>query len=352
MEIRVKCNCGSVFSFEETLENNRVKFPVSCLACGADCTAKANEYVAYKLTPAPPVENTPAWKRWLGLKPKRHEFDELELSDPKTGEKEAADPINGDETSSRRVALAAGASLLVGFAGALGWLWLTQATGWEFGYVAWALGGLTGGTSYLLAPRGHRLLGKTAALAAFISIGGGQYLVGLDIVERHVDKEIPAAYADALSYAHDTVAATSDDDLRPEVARYKLESAVAGDRAGNTVEVIQTFQVDDLLRYIGGGVHNGSTTIQAAERDQVGDVANVTENDISRFKLKVLPELRALGAGKPSETEYKNSLSQKVRSQITVKAIAIEALNPYTILWIGLGIVTAYRLARNAALEY
>src|SRR6266700_1815886 len=104
MEIRVKCTCGSVFSFEEALENNRIKFPVSCLACGSDCTAKANEYVAYKLAPPAPV-NVPAWKRWLGLMPKRHEFTDLDHNDLTAGEKDKdkrkqePDDVNGDETS-------------------------------------------------------------------------------------------------------------------------------------------------------------------------------------------------------------------------------------------------------------
>ena len=88
MEIRVKCTCGSVFSFEEALENNRVKFPVSCLACGSDCTAKANEYIAHKLAPPADPSQVPAWKRWLGLGPKRHEFDELDRTDLRTDDKE------------------------------------------------------------------------------------------------------------------------------------------------------------------------------------------------------------------------------------------------------------------------
>jgi hypothetical protein len=349
MEIRVKCVCGSVFSFEEALENNRVKFPVSCLACGSDCTAKANEYITHKLAPPADPSQLSVWKRWLGLKPKRNEFEELDRTDLRSGdEAKEANPINGDETSTQRLVVAAGASLLVGLAGAFGWLWLTKTTGWEFGYAAWGLGALAGGASYLLAPRGHPMLGTTAALAAFISIGGGQYLVGRDMILQHVSRSLPLAYAQSMSYAKDVMAATSDDDLRPAVATYKLEVAVAGERAGTPIDNIQTFQADLIMRYIADGVH----TIQAAENSQAGDIANVTESDIGQFKLKVLPQLEALEAGKPSAAEYKDSLAKKTRSEITTKTIVIESLNPYTALWIFLGIATAYRLARNKGLQY
>jgi len=349
MEIRVKCTCGSVFSFEEALENNRVKFPVSCLACGSDCTAKANEYIAHKLEPPADPSQVPAWKRWLGLKPKRHEFDELDRTDLRIGDKEKeATSDNGDETSTQRLVVAAGASLLMGLVGAFGWLWLTKATGWEFGYAAWGLGALAGGTSYLLAPRGHPMLGTTAAIAAFISIGGGQYLVGRDIIMQHVNKSLPLAYVETRGYAKDVMAANTDDDLRLAVATYKLEVAVAGERAGTAIDNIQIFQADLIMRFMGSGVH----TIQAAESSKAGDIANVTENDIDQFKLKVLPELQALQDGKPSEAEYKSSLLQKVRSEITTKTIVVESLNPYTAVWIFLGVATAYRLARNKGLQY
>src|SRR6266545_1501900 len=38
MEIKVKCICGSTYSFEEVPVNGRVAFPVSCTNCGADGT--------------------------------------------------------------------------------------------------------------------------------------------------------------------------------------------------------------------------------------------------------------------------------------------------------------------------
>src|SRR5205807_698391 len=154
MLIKIKCVCGSVYSFEDTPVNGRMQFPVSCVNCGADGTEKANAYVAAQLSgKSVAVGPSSAKKLSFGfLKKKNSEADLDETVAAPAPKGSIPEPADGD--SPQRLALAIAGALAVGAVGALGWLYLAKATGFEFGYVAWALGGMVGVTARALAPSG------------------------------------------------------------------------------------------------------------------------------------------------------------------------------------------------------
>ena len=86
------------------------------------------------------------------------------------------------------LALAAGGALI----GALLWAGIAYATGYEIGYVAWAIGGLAGGGMVLGGGRGV----AHAALAAGLALGGiafGKYF-GTSLVVDHQLAQIDAMF--------------------------------------------------------------------------------------------------------------------------------------------------------------
>src|SRR4051812_34191912 len=95
MEIKVKCDCGTIYSFEEVPVAGRVAHPVSCTNCGVDGTLKANDYITRKLAQefAPPAK--PRRTGFFSFGRKKDYFAELEETDPpKRSEKISA---TGDE---------------------------------------------------------------------------------------------------------------------------------------------------------------------------------------------------------------------------------------------------------------
>ncbi len=51
-------------------------------------------------------------------------------------------------------------------------------------------------------------------------------------------------------------------------------------------------------------------------------------------------------------TALKVQLRQMIYSRISLNHLVTESIRPYTVLWIVLGIGTAFKLARNAGLSY
>ena len=86
------------------------------------------------------------------------------------------------------VALAAGGALI----GAALWAGIAYATGFEIGYVAWAIGGLVGGGMVLGGGRGVAHAGIAAALA-LVGIFAGKYY-GTSMLIEHQLKQLDAMF--------------------------------------------------------------------------------------------------------------------------------------------------------------
>lgn len=360
MEIKIRCNCGSSLSFEDTPVEGKLEHPLHCTNCGNDCTAPANEFIRRRLAgePEPPTDR--GIRNWAKLfqRPKpEFDTDAVVLRKGKIpgNIRPAAEVASatGDEAGHNRIALAAGAALAVGLLGAIGWLLVARATGYQIGYIAWALGGLVGWTSRLVAPRGHSLLGLIASLAAFIAIGGGQYLVSRWAIGEAVHEYAPVAYAEILAYAKETSSAQSSEDLRERTAEYKLVQTLAGKDETNAIAAYQTYQIADSgFALLGLVSKDRQPRLTFAEREQLSDVKSITVPEIARFDSEVAPVMKKLVEGQPTQADYEHSLEQRIQAGISVSNVAAFAMNRYTILWLFLGLGSAYRIARNASLQY
>lgn len=346
MEIKIKCVCGSSYSFEEVPVNGRLAFPVSCADCGADGTASANNFIAR--TQASEFDSLRKPKGGFSLPGFRRNKTELE----ETGSSSHAAGDSGDETSRARIALAMLGAIGVGGAGAWGWLQLAKATGFEFGFAAWPIGGLVGYASRLFAPRGHYWLGPTAALVAFLSIGGGHVLVRKWLVDEQIQRALPRAYEETREYAKAAVEAEFGDELRECLARYRISLKSAGGQAttaaarGNG----QLFQLGWRLYGVFEQAPGSTPTFK--QLIEASDPRNISNEDLALFQSRELPNLRAFLNGKPSEEEYKSTLREMIYAKITFNNLVTQSIGPYSLLWLALGLYTAYKLARNAGLSY
>jgi len=354
MEIRVRCACGSLFSFDDTPVDGRLEFPIACTNCGTDCTQKANEFIRKKLAdPTCDPTEAPPRKGFFGRR-KKSSADELDHDfTGKTARAAAAAEVFGDETSVAKLIFAGFVALLVGCLGAVGWLYIAKLTGFQIGFVAWVLGALVGLSSRLVAPRGHHLLGVVGTLAAFIAIAGGQILVSRSWIHEEIHSFAPEAYRAAARYAKGAADAKSEDDLRQPVADFKLVRALVGDEPADPIEAYRRYQIADSAFVLVGIVQlEGRRKLLFEEQFKLASESNVKPEEIFIFKTQVLPALKQFAGGKPDQASYEAALEHDLLAGVTFKSIVANSIGIYSGLWLLLGLGTAYRIARNAGLQY
>lgn len=352
MQMEIQCSCGSLFSFDDTRGHGCLASPVVCTRCGTDCTQQVDEFLGQNLdhTGEPALKGTV-----LGFIKSRNTRQETAERPTQaiTSEDEDTDGVNGDETSVARLTVAGIAALGVGALGALGWLYIAKLTGYEIGLVAWGLGGLVGLTSRLIAPRGHAMLATVATVAALMAIFGGQILVSRWLVQTGVDEFVSTAYEHAATYAIKAFTATTPDVQRECAAEFALARTVAGNAKKDPIALYQHYQVvDSGLAFVGMISHGDRATVTFAQRAELADGANVSDQELASFKKTVLPALKRLADGTPDEQTYTTTLRQEIASRVTFSSLVTNAIGPYTILWLVLGLGTAWRIARVAGLSY
>jgi len=148
MQITVHCGCGKPFRFDEEPVGGRVKFPVACPNCGADVTDKANAFIDATLRGETPKPSKPKTFSLFG----RGKAAEDDFEGKSARQDDSAG--TGDKPKKVNLLLGAAGALAVGVACMFGWFYLAKATGFEFGIVAWAIGGLVGLGARLFVPQG------------------------------------------------------------------------------------------------------------------------------------------------------------------------------------------------------
>jgi hypothetical protein len=305
MEIKVECACGQRFKFDVEPVNGQMPYEVKCPVCGTDGTAQANVLIGQKLAqesapsapppaPAPPAglrinrphtPPAPAPVAAVATTPARMS----PLSPPTTPKSDQP----GDGGFLKGVA----GALIGSLVGMVGWFLLIKATGYEIGYVAWGVGAITGLGARVVGAEGSAKLGLLAGLFAFVAIIGGQYLALKSIAEKEFDKIAMISYQEQLDNANAAVAL-------------------------NTVE---------------------ETKAYIAKQDEV-NVSEVTDERLKEFREKELPKLRDLIAGKPSKAEFVNRMNVFKNSFRVQFAMLKESVGLFTLLWIFLGVGSAYKL--------
>lgn len=221
------------------------------------------------------------------------------------------------------VAAAAGGAAL----GALLWAGIAYATGFEIGYVAWALGGLAGGGAVLAGGRGV-VCAAAAALLALVGIGFGKFL-GFRMLVGHQIEQVAANF-DRRAF----------DELRNR------------SQAANAAEAAEP------------AVPAGEMRALADEDAGEGDAAGAEASDESSAPVEVSPEQRrqfeeflADQAQMQSRlrdpgytfVQWHDDQVAAMRKQVDTWGLVRESLGPIDLLFVLLGLTTAYGMVMRAS---
>jgi hypothetical protein len=206
-----------------------------------------------------------------------------------------------------RLALGTIGAAVAGVVGMLGWFAVVKITGYEIGYAAWGIGLLVGYGTKLLAKGGNVVLGVAAAICAFLAIVGGQYIVVAVTVDETVKQLARQSYESRMAFAQEAVQAGDDAQVRAILAKYDSE----------------------------GG--------EARTPDQYSDEV------VAKFREEELRALKEFIDGKPSRAEHEAVVAALLTSGISKSAVFKESLSAWTLLWLFLGVGSAYKLAAAGA---
>lgn len=219
-------------------------------------------------------------------------------------------------------AAAAGAAL-----GALLWAGIAYATGFEIGYVAWALGGLAGGGAVLAGGRGV-VCAAAAALLALVGIGFGKFL-GFRMLVDHQIEQIAASF-DRRTF----------DELR-----HRSQAADAADTAEAAEPAVPAGEMQALAD------ENAGT--DAGESDDENGMAIAMTPEQLRQVETLLAEQAQLQARlrDPGYTfeQWRHDQIASMRKQIDTWGMVRECLGPIDLLFVLLGLTTAYGMVMRAS---
>lgn len=292
MLIKVACPCGQAYEFDAEPSDGKMPVEVQCPGCGKDGTELANEYIASQTAAAAPrvriLDQTPA--------------------------RAPAVPNDPVESLPRRFSQHSdGPNLPLGIAGGVGgallgmiaWFLLIKWTGYEIGYAAWGVGVLTGLGARKLARGGSQLLGVVAGVSALVAIIGGQYLAVKSQFDTHMEPIIVGAYDSRMTFARSALKAQTDEELRVVLARTD------------------------------------------AEEGKAPNPAAVTAAQIAGFRENEIPRLQTFVDGSPTRSEYEARIRSQLNSSGIQGELLKESLGLFTLLWLFLGISSAFRIARH-----
>ncbi len=309
MEIKIECSCGQHYAFEVEPENGRMPVTVGCPNCGLDGTEAANAFIEQALaSSAPPLDKPRV--RVAGPPPPA--IPPPEVAPPTTpglrqGRKAsvARQPGRSERPSAGLGVIGAVAGGLVGM---IAWYLLIKVTNYEIGYAAWGVGVLAGLGARLLGRQGSTLLGVTAGVSALVGIIGGEFLAARAVVHEVFAEGTKGFYEAELAYAKEALQAIpngSDAEIRAFLAKKAVEDGVPGTAADLSPEVVKA------------------------------------------FREQRLPELRDLASGKRTRADVDKQMEAVRDSVVGDLMILKQSLSLWTLLWLFLGVGSAYKIASN-----
>lgn len=210
--------------------------------------------------------------------------------------------FESQETEAAAIApMAIGAALGAGVIGAVVWAGIVIATNFEIGWIAWGIGAAVGGAYAKLGGRGAAGPFLCAAIA-FASIAGGKY-AAFQISVHNEMKEFLDSPLLRLDY----------ESARTFGARY-TEAKTDEEREQLTREHI----------------------VEPGE-----DPGAVSELRLRQFRENALPTVLSIHEGRMSFEEYKAEFREMVMAEVSFS----DALGLFDLLWIFLGVGTAFQLA-------
>lgn len=186
------------------------------------------------------------------------------------------------------------------------WYGLVLATGYEFGIVAWGIGAVIGLAAVYLAKGGGVSLGLIAGVVALASILGGQILVTKAYVDEILDEYLSGAYEEEIAFAQAATAAAEDD--------------------------------SELRRVL---------TEEHQKFDPDFEGWRISSDDLQEFREQDLPGLREFAEEFPTREAYDQSVREFYSSPEMQWALVQDSFSLFTLLWLFLGVGTAYKIARG-----
>ncbi len=206
-------------------------------------------------------------------------------------------------------------ALLAAGAGALVWAAVSFFTGYEVGYIAWALGALVGLAMVRFGGRGVACA-SAAAVLTVAGIAGGKLLGTRFVVEKELQEAWKSTFTPELH-----------EELVGDAADFALVDMDAGD------EELQRFMVEH--RY---------TMADSPE--------GVQEEELQTFRSSNAPDLRALHADRPSFEDWYTAREAESRQafeeSFSIVQANIDELNAIDALFVVLGVSTAFGIVRRA----
>lgn len=322
MVVKILCSCGTKYKFDVEPRDGKLPGPVNCPACGAEGTAEGNEIIARELAAAGQAKEPAATEAGsrprtvVPVIPKSSKALVVSAAPAPAVPSVAATvtpspptppipptvpkPQRGFGAGSKQ-GLGIAAAVAAGLLGMLAWYGITVGTNREFGLLAWGLGGLIGAVTRAAGAGGSRMLGLTAGAVAFVAILGGQYLATRHMAYSFMSLALNGAYDGQVAYAKEVTAAKNDAELKAVIAKNESDDET-------------TVTADD---------------IDAAE--------------LAEFRKSELPELQQLSSGKMSKAQFERKYRQEMEEAFS-GLILKESFSLWTLLWLFLGVGTAFRL--------
>lgn len=276
MHLKFDCPCGQPIEFDIEPVDGAMPYGINCPSCNQDCTGQANAMIstaAPDASPAPPPARPVAAKARLVAA-------------------EVGHPASDDGFLKGLIG-----ALVASLVGMLGWFFLIKLTGYEIGYAAWAVGGLTGVGARVLGAVGTPRLGIAAGTCACVAIIGGGLLATRSAAEKEIDRYILAAYQEQLDEAQEAIAVNGPEATKAFIAKREAKQ-----------------------------------------------VSEVTDEEIKRFQVEELPHYQKFVASKTSKADFVARMSAVKNSFSMQWMLLKESIGVFTLLWLLLGVGTAYKL--------
>jgi hypothetical protein len=305
MNVKVQCNCGQAYAFDVEPVNGAMPCGVNCPACGVDGTQLANQAILESQFTPPPTSAPPVSGLRINRPAAPTAAPDAPASAPpasppppqRYGYTRTLEPDKAPPASQENVPMGILGGVIAGFIAMLAWYFITLATDRHIGIVAWGVGVLVGIGVRTLGRDGSPFLGFVAAVCACLAILGGDFLLVGHVMNKSVRGIASIAYTAQMAAAREAVKLKSDAEIRKWLAENKKEGA------------------------------------------------SVSPKDIDEFREHGQAEMQDLLNGKPTQEEFEKEFAAKLNSFSVKMGILKETLSLFTILWLGLGIASAYRIA-------
>jgi len=211
----------------------------------------------------------------------------------------------GGELAMGMPPMAIGGALAAGLVGAAVWAGIAVVANYEIGWIAWGIGAAIGAAFHKLGGRGAAGPMLCAAIAV-ASIGAGKYVAFRTSVSNELDEILGSEM------------------MRVEYAAYQA--------FGAAYVAAQTDEEKEAL-----------AREWIVEGNQ--DPSNVSAHRLEQFRQNELPELLAIHRGDKNFEQFKSEFTELAMADVNFA----DTLGGFDLLWIALGVMTAWRLASGTA---